>query len=103
MSNLVFGTKQPYEEYYVTFDFVNDMDEDDSIANENATITVMNGAVDVTATLTDVDKQTASGTKVFVWVRGGTTATTYVITCKIVTTVLAEKYETEADLPVAET
>ena len=102
MSNLVFGAKQPYEEYFIEFDFVNDIDDADSI--ESAEVTVMDGDDDVTDTLTGGDaKQSVLGTKVSVWIKGGTTGTTYTITCKIITTVLAEKYEAESEITVTET
>ena len=118
MSDLVFGAKQPYEAYYVEFDFVNDIADEDSISS--ATVVAKNGAIDVTATLTDVTKQLIDGiadvtwdaytdavklaakaTVVSVWVMAGTTGVTYVITCQIVT-VDGEKYEAEADLQVLE-
>ena len=101
MSDLAFGAKQTYEEYYVEFNFVNDLAEEDTVAT--ATVVAMDGVVDVTDTLTDVDEQTISGTSVFVWVMGGSTGVTYVITCQIVSSVYGEKYEAEADLPVLET
>ena len=101
MSDLAFGAKQPYEEYYVEFDFVNDMDENDTIASTE--VVVMDGVNDVTDVLTDFSRQLISDTRVSVWIMGGVTGTTYVITCKITTSVLAELYECEANLLVQET
>ena len=38
----------------------------------------------------------------FTSLTGGVTGETYTITCKIITTTNAEKYELDSDLPVAE-
>lgn len=98
MSDLAFDDKQPYEAYYVQFDFVSELGVGDSI--ESTVVTAKNGDTDVTSTLTD-STPVISGTAVKVWVRAGTTGITYVITCKIVT-VNNEQYEAEADLIVLE-
>ena len=101
MSELEFGAKQPYEEYFVEFDFVNEIADDDSI--ESAEITVMDGVTDVTDDVTSIAKQSVLGTKVSFWIMAGETGKTYIITCKVITAVLAEKYEAEADLEVLST
>ncbi len=96
-----FGSKQPYDEYYVTFNFVNLLKK--NIIQSAAVSVVDSLAADVTSTLTDVTKQTISGQKVKVWIRAGTTGKTYTITCKIVGSTVVEKYELEATLTVTET
>ena len=95
-----FDPKQPYEAYYVDFDFVNVLVDDDTIST--ATISAVDeDSADATATITDVTKQDIDSPKVYVWVRAGTTGKTYTITCKIVCT-SGEKYELEGTLAVTE-
>ena len=99
MSDLAFGPKQPYEEYFVDFDFVNEIADDDHVESAEVTVLDEDGA-NVTDDITDEAKQTTSGTKVSIWIMAGETGKTYTLTCQIVTAVLAEKYESEADLDV---
>ncbi len=95
-----FDAKQPYEAYYVDFDFVNVLGDSDEI--HEATVTAVDGnGADVTATIISTVKQSIVSPKVYVWVMAGTTGQTYTITCKIVTDNL-EKYEKEATLAVTE-
>jgi hypothetical protein len=98
MSDLQFGPKKSYEEYFIDFDFVNEIDDDDYI--DSAIVTVMDGVDDVTDDLTDEASQTISGAKVSVWIKGGVSGTTYIITCQIVTATLVEKYESDADIEI---
>lgn len=98
-----FGSKQTYEAYYVTFDFVNVMAREDTIASATVTATGPNPATtDVTSTVTTAGLQNINGSRVNVWVKAGTSASTYTITCKIVTGA-GEKFEFEAGLPVLDT
>lgn len=101
MSDLSFGAKQPYEEYFITFDFVNEIDSSDSIESAEITVVDSNGG-DVTDDLTDFSKESVTGTKVYVWIQGGITGNTYTITCRVITTVLGEMYEVDADIAVLE-
>lgn len=101
MSDLVFGAKQPYEEYYIYFDFVNDIAGEDSV--DTYTIVIEDSDDnDVTDDLTDSGENYAEGTRVYVWIKGGSSGMTYTITCKIVTAVNAEKFESDADITVTE-
>ena len=101
MSDLQFGPKQPYEEYFIDFDFVNEIADDDRVGTATVTAADEDGD-DVTDDITDESKQSESGTKVSIWIMGGESGKTYTITCQIVTAVLAEKYESEADISIAE-
>lgn len=92
-----FGSKQSYEEYFVTFDFFR-LISSDEILSAAVVVTDSTGAV-VTDTLTEAVKQSISGSQVNVFVKAGTSGSTYKITCKIVTET-TEQYEMEAYLPV---
>ena len=96
-----FVDKQPYEEYYIDFDFVN------VIAYPEESFSATGTAVDelganATTTIITAIKQYLDPTKVYVWVKGGTTGKTYTITCRIVTDI-GEKYEKEGQMSVVET
>ena len=98
-----FGKKQPWDEYFVAFDFTNLLNTGDTI--HTATISAINisTGADATSTVTTVANQSIVSPKVFVWVKGGVTATNYKITCKIVTHATPpEQYELDAKLPVVE-
>lgn len=96
---LAFSAKQSYEEYFVAFNFARVITSGTTISSATVIVYDAVGAV-VTSTLTDVDKQSISGTKIFVWVRGGSEQT-YKITCRIVMS-NSEKFEQDAELPVTE-
>jgi hypothetical protein len=95
-----FGPKQPYDEYYVDFDFSKDLVSPDAVSVASVTATDENGA-DATLVITSAIKQSITSPKVFVWVKGGVDRTMYVITCKIVTT-NGEKYEKDGEIFVEE-
>jgi len=97
----VFDEKQPYEEYYLAFDFTNAVGTETITA---ATVTVTDSAgTDKTSDLTTVANQRIDSPIVNVWVKGGATGQTYKITCKITTGANpSEKYELEAELPIVE-
>jgi hypothetical protein len=95
------GSKQPYEEYYVAFNFANVIGSA-TIATANV---VVRDATDATCTvaLTVVANQTLATNTVNIWIKGGLTDNEYKITCQIETdSTPAEKYELDAILPVAE-
>lgn len=99
-----FDEKQPYEEYYVAFDFSNVISSC-TIADATVTVTDEDGS-DVTNSLTDVAEQAidTDNSQVNVFVTGGTSGERYKITCQIETdSDPVEKYELEAYLPVLET
>lgn len=93
------GSKQPYEEYYVSFDFTNVIGSA-TVASATVIVTDPDGD-DVTSTLTDVGQQTITSPLVYIWIKGGDSDKEYKVTCRI-TTDAGEKYEKDADLPVAE-
>jgi hypothetical protein len=96
---LEFGPKQPWEEYYVAFNFVRVITPETEI--ESAIISVVDEeGADATSTLTDPTKIEIVDEKVFVWVRGGTEQV-YKITCRI-TMDNGEKFEQDAELEVIE-
>jgi hypothetical protein len=95
-----FEDKQPYEEYYIDFDFVNVIAYPDEILS--AVITVVDElGVDSTIIITTAVKQYLDPTKVYVWVKGGTNGKVYTLTCRIVTDI-GEKYEKEGQMSVVE-
>lgn len=96
---LPFSPKQNYEEYYVAFNFVRVITPLTSIATTDVFV-FDESNVDVTSTLTDASKLQVSGTKVYVWVRGGSEQV-YKITCKITMT-NGEKFEQDASIEVTE-
>ena len=97
-----FGDKQPYEEYYLKFNFEEDMAADDTISTITATVTKMDDDTDMSATMLDADKNYSVGTSAYVWIKGGTDAELYLVTCKILTVTLTEKYELEGSILVRE-
>ena len=98
------GDKQPYEEYYISFDFTEYLD---SATISSATVTALDITADpdsdVSTTLINSTKQKtdAFAKIVYVWVRAGTAEHEYQITCKVVASD-GSKYELDAILPVTE-
>jgi hypothetical protein len=96
---LEFSPKQNWEEYYAVFNFARVITPLTTIAH--ATILVYDEAgVEVSETFTDDTKTQIVGSKVYVWVRGGTEQT-YKITCRIIMS-NGEKFEQDATLEVVE-
>lgn len=91
--------KQSTEAYYISFVFDDVVGTGETIAS--ATVVALDMADDsnVTATVTDVAKQSIAAAIVYVWVKAGTDAHTYRITCTA-TSSLGAVYELEAILPV---
>jgi hypothetical protein len=95
------GSKQPYEEYFVSFDFTNVLGSA-SVATANVIVYDSTNAT-CTSAITTVANQTLATTAVNIWIKGGVTDNEYKITCEIETnSTPAEKYELDAVLPVAE-
>ena len=97
-----FGDKQPYEEYYLKFDFSEEIAENDSVDTLTATVIKTEDNSDVSATMLDGTKDYVSGTDAYVWIKGGVTETAYIVTCRIETSVLKERYELEGAITVRE-
>lgn len=96
MTIQTFGTKQPFEAYYVSFSFALALN-DATISSASVSATDAEGK-DVTGEI--IGAVVISGCRVNVWVKGGTEQT-YKITCKI-TTSLGEQFEEDGYLPVEE-
>ena len=95
------GSKQPYEEYFVAFDF-SELIGSASLASATVIVYDSTGAT-VTTALTVVANQTLSTSSVNVFICGGTTDQEYKVTCKVKTDAVPhEHYELDATLPVAE-
>jgi len=101
MSITTLGSKQPFEEYLIQFDFANDLGSSEDAASAEVSAIDLEDNSDVTDTVTDSTEQVISGTSVYVWVLAGTDKHNYKITCKV-TGDSGSKYELEAVLPVAE-
>lgn len=98
-----FGNKQPYEEYYLKFNFEEDMTDADTINTITAVVTTLDDdETDVSATMLDSGEDYSAGTNAYVWIKGGTTGQLYLVTCRIVTVTLGEKYELEGSILVRE-
>lgn len=97
----VLDDKQPYEEYYIAFDFVNVIG---TAVIVSATVSAIDSlGADATSVVTTVANQSIHSPQVDVWIKGGVSGEHYTITCKIATnTTPPEKYELEAELPVVE-
>jgi len=98
-----FPDKQPYEEFYIGFNFFRRLLAGQTIATITS-VTVVDDAtppVDVTDTLTRVELLEIDGKQVNVWVRAGSSGHTYKLTCKIVTSG-GQKHELEGTLAVVE-
>jgi hypothetical protein len=95
------GSKQPYEEYFISFDF-SDIIGSASIASATTIAYDSTGAT-ITSTVITTANQALATSAVYIWIKGGITNNEYKITCKIETdSVPPEKYELDADLPVEE-
>lgn len=94
-----FGDKQNWDQYYVSFNFVRLIAPDAEIQSADIIVYDASG-VDVTDTMIDAEKTLIVGTKVLVWVRGGSQQI-YKITCRIVCD-NEERFEEDGELPVIE-
>ena len=95
-----FSNKQPYEAYYVEFDFTTDL-EATTVFSATVTAIVVSTGADATVAITQSAKQMNKDRSVLVWVYAGTTGTEYKITCRIVATD-GSQYEMDGILPVVE-
>ena len=95
------GSKQPYEAYYVSFNFAN-LIGSSSIATAAVIVTDSSGATCTTA-ITTVANQTMATSTVNIWIKGGVSGSEYQLSCKITTNAAPqERYELDAILPVEE-
>ena len=97
-----FETKQTSEAYPIEFDFTEKLDGS-TIASVTSLIALDQADdSDVSTTVLDSTKQTNTDSIVYGWVRAGTTAHDYLVTCIILGSD-AEVYELEGILPVLDT
>ena len=76
-------SKQPSEEYYISFDFEDKLGTE-VISAVTSVVAIDDSTLeDVSLTVTDVGEQTNTDTVVYVWVRAGVSGHTYTITCII--------------------
>jgi len=94
-----FDPKQPWEEYYLGFDFARLLGSE-TVAS--ALFTVTESGEDVTATMLDGAQQYNAGAVAYCWIRAGTTGKNYIITCQV-TGSAGSKYEDEGRIRVKET
>ena len=78
-----FDPKQPSEEYYLGFDFTEDLDDEVVASAAFTIIDTDNDDEDVTDTLSDSTFQVNNGKWAYVWIQGGTNGHKYKITCKV--------------------
>lgn len=101
----LFGTKQPWEEYYVEFDFDPDLSSLDSVEIVDSVDSIVAvdylTKVDVTSAIIDTGMTVILDKGVCPWVKGGVHNKKYKITTKIIGS-LGSHYELEAILPVKE-
>lgn len=95
-----FTDKQPYEEYYVTFDFTEALG-DETVSSATVTATRASTGEDATSTVTDAAEQEHDDYTVDVWIQGGVSGVEYKITCRIVGSA-GSKYELDGLLLVKE-
>lgn len=96
-----FDPKQPSEEYYLRFNFENDIDDETvSLVDSVVAIDLGDGS-DVTSTVIDNTKQQNDDVSVYVWAQAGASGRRYKITVQI-TCSEGSQYELEGILPVFE-
>jgi hypothetical protein len=95
-----FGPKQPYEEYYLGFDFARPLDNE-TVATATFSAEDVSTGEDVTSALIDNAKQYSSGTIAYFWIRGGVSGVAYKITCRVVGS-SGSKFEDEGRISVIE-
>lgn len=95
------GSKQPYEEYYITFDFTNYLGATETISSAAVAAKDESDGSDKTATVTTAGLQVNGSKTVNVWVKAGTSGSKYRVECKMVGNA-GSKYELDAILPVVE-
>lgn len=95
-----FGDKQPYEEYFVAFNFSRVISPNTEIVSAIVIVYDEDGN-DVTEIITEPSEQTIQKTKVAIKIKSGISENTYKITCRIITS-NGEKFEMDSELNVIE-
>jgi len=96
-----FTTKQPSEEYSVSFDFADVLGDTEEIASASITAVDQTTLENVSTTILDSTQQAETPSVVYAWVQGGESGHNYLLTCQIVGDA-GSVYELEAVLPVLE-
>jgi hypothetical protein len=96
--------KQPYEAYYIEFDFsaVYEDQGETALTIDSVTVTDLADDSDVSASMYDDTKNIVEGLFAFVWIYGGTDGHEYEITVRAEGDTYSEKYELEALMRVQE-
>lgn len=94
------GSKQPYEAYYVKFNFANLLDSA-TIASAVTTAIDLADSSDATSDVIDGTKQSIDTPDVNVWIKAGETGHQYKLTCRI-TASDGALFELDCKLPVTE-
>lgn len=94
-----FGVKQPWEQYFVRFDFTEYLGATETMTAATVTAVDLVAGTDVSSTLLNSAKQSYGNGQVYAWVQAGATGKEYKITCRVTTTE-GSKYELDGILPV---
>ena len=97
------GAKQPYEEYYVEFDFTNYLGTAHIDSIDEVSAVEMASGEDETDAVTDATRQANDEHIVYVWIRAGEDGCRYKLNCRIIADdAEGSKYELDGILPVVE-
>ena len=100
MANKKFSSKQPWEHWFLEFDFTKPLLDSNSVISSVYEVSVADGdGNDVTSTLTIPGDQVNTDYVVFVKAIGGTSGNSYFYTVRVIATD-GEKYELDGTLPV---
>lgn len=96
--------KQPYEVFWVSADFSNNLDSSEAIVVGSSAVTAMDqDGVDATSDVIVTGTITVSGDTLQIQVKGGTTAITYKLTFRATTDASpANKFELDVNMKVKE-
>jgi hypothetical protein len=94
-----FSPKQPWEEYYLEFDFSRDFGEEAIVSAEVSFSPLIEDSAGVP--LIDEERQALEAARVLFWVQGGESGTVYRIECRVVGED-GSRYEMEGDILVLE-
>ena len=78
--------KSAWEEFYILFNFTNDLAAEDFTAEDIASVEVTavdSDGDDATSTIIDATNQVTDGCKAYVWLQAGISGESYTITCRV--------------------
>ena len=97
----VLGSKQPYEEYHVEFNFTKMLGSNEDLSSVESVSMEGPDGEDVTETMIDGTLEFTSSKSAYVFIKGGESGVVYKITCKIVGSAESH-YEMDANIRVVE-